>query len=93
MTLQPLPSGGSLETRPSLLQRLQSGDEKEQTSARQLGRSRTGWAEVVKAAGGLSYGSVAVVLALDAVIAEAKTFDAARQLELKPTGFASCPRG
>ena len=57
MTLQPLPSGGSLETRPSLLQRLQSGDEKEQTSARQLGRSRTGRAEVVKGAGGLSYGS------------------------------------
>ena len=32
-------------------------DEKDETSARQLGRSRTGWAEVVKAAGGLSYGS------------------------------------
>ena len=42
-----------------LLRRGASGksDEKEQTSPRQLGRSRTGWAEVVKAAGGLSYGS------------------------------------
>ena len=32
-------------------------DEKEQTWARQLGFSRTGWTEVVKAAGGRSYGS------------------------------------
>ena len=27
MTLQPLPTGSSLETRPSLLKRLQSGDD------------------------------------------------------------------
>ena len=44
--------GGWSHVARHLLKRGTSGkpDEKEQTSARQLGRSRTGWAEVVKAA-------------------------------------------
>ena len=51
--------GGWYHVARNLLKRGTSGkpDEKEQTSARQLGRSRTGRAEVVKGAGGLSYGS------------------------------------
>ena len=50
---------GEEEFARNLLKRGTSGkpDEKEPTSARQLGHSRTGWAEVVKAAGGLSYGN------------------------------------